>query len=73
LQGWTIEVDLDLCIGSGECVGWAPEAFVLGPHDTTVRILPTAATADLDAVKDAALSCPTGAILLVSPDGATFP
>lgn len=73
LQGWTIEVDLELCIGSGDCVGWAPEAFLLGSNDSTVRILPTAASASGDALKDAALSCPTGAIRLVSASGATFP
>ncbi len=66
-------MDAELCIGSGDCVGWAPEAFHLGPNDSTVRILPTASSADLEAVKDAALSCPTGAICLVSAAGATFP
>ena len=73
VEAWTIEVDPELCIGSGDCVGWAPDAFALGPDDITARVLSTPSNANLESVKDAALSCPTGAIRLVSATGATFP
>lgn len=73
MQVWKVEADQDLCIGSGDCVGWAPEVFELLTDDATVRILSGKAEVDLDAVKDAALSCPTGAIRIAFRNGGSFP
>ncbi len=73
MQEWKVEADQDLCIGSGDCVGWAPEMFELLTDDATVRILSGEAEVDLDAVKDAALSCPTGAIRITFRNGESFP
>jgi ferredoxin len=73
MQEWKVEADQDLCIGSGDCVGWAPEVFELLADDATVRILSGATNVDLESVKDAALSCPTGAIRIVFRDGVSFP
>lgn len=73
MQEWVVEADQDLCIGSGDCVGWAPDVFELLTDDATVRILSGATNADLEVVKDAALSCPTGAIRILFRDGVTFP
>ena len=61
-----VEVDLSLCIGSGDCVLLAPTAFHLGDADPTVSVLPGAAHTDPEQLRDAEMSCPTGAIRLVS-------
>lgn len=57
-----VTVDAATCIGSGNCVRLARGAFVLGP-DRVARV------ADLDAVdierlRLAERSCPTGAIVI---------
>lgn len=59
---WMVEIDEDLCIGSGECVAALPTAFVLDEGHYVARVLPGAALAPGDALSDAALECPTGAI-----------
>ena len=60
-----IELDEELCIGSGECVLVAPDAFRLGSTDPTVTILPAAATTSLELLADAVMNCPTGALQLI--------
>ena len=64
-----IEVDKDLCVGSGECVVVAPQAFLLGQADSTVIVLPSAGDVDLELLIDAEMGCPTGAIRVVRADG----
>jgi len=68
VQQVSTEVDPDLCIGSGECVAMAPQAFLLGPADSTVTLLQDAATVELELLRDAEMSCPTGAIRVVASD-----
>lgn len=63
----SVEVDPDLCIGSGECVAIAPQAFLLGPTDSTASVLSSAASAELEMLQDAEMACPTGAIRIVPP------
>jgi len=65
-----VEVDEELCIGSGECVALAPKAFSLGASDLIVTVLGTAPHVDLDTLEDAAVSCPTGAIQIVRQESA---
>lgn len=61
-QGLQVEVDADLCIGSGDCVRSVPGAFDLD-EDLGVAIpRRAAATADLAALLEAARACPTQAI-----------
>jgi ferredoxin len=56
---WRVRVS-DECIGSGSCVGIAPERFVLGADN---RSHPVSGTLDPDgSVLDAAASCPMEAI-----------
>ena len=60
-----IEVDADLCVGSGECVALVPHVFLLGPTDVTVTVRENPAHADVQLLQDAAQRCPTGAIRLL--------
>lgn len=58
---WQLQVDRDLCIGSGMCAGTAPDHFELVDglsRPTSEDIEPT------DTVLDAAESCPVEAIIL---------
>jgi ferredoxin len=60
-EQWRIEVDRDTCLGSGVCVGMAPDHFTL----VEGRSSPQAETIDPDdVVIDAADSCPIEAILI---------
>ena len=61
-----IELDDELCIGSGECVLVAPDAFRLGSTDPTVTVLPAAATTPLELLADAVENCPTGALRMAA-------
>lgn len=55
-----IRIDWDVCMGSGNCIFWAPESFDLSDDGHAV-VLDAGAT-DLDTLKVAAEGCPTGAI-----------
>ena len=61
----SVEVDEDLCIGSGDCVLAAPRAFLLEDRAGTVTVLPTVAVESADALTDAIMNCPTGAITVI--------
>ena len=63
---YRIEVDHDVCQGTGMCVGIAPDHFELG-SDHLSRPLLTIVDAD-EAVADAAECCPLEAIVLVDAD-----
>ena len=64
-----IEVDPDLCVGTGECVRIAPAAFALDECDDVARVLPTRSEHELEDLEDAAMNCPTQAITVYGPDG----
>ena len=55
-----VEVERDLCIGSGNCVRLAPGAFALDADGIAVVVNPSAAD-DLT-LQRTAMSCPAGAI-----------
>lgn len=57
-----VTVDPDACIGSGTCVNLVPDVFELDDEGVAVVIDPSAAPAD--DIEEAALSCPTGAIVI---------
>lgn len=63
-----VELDQELCIGSGECAALAPNAFSLEDANLTVTVLATAPETDLETLRDAEMSCPTGAIRIVLAD-----
>ena len=59
-----VEVDQELCVGSGTCELLAPDVFEVG-EDGVVQVLrPQPGRADEDAVRDAVAQCPTGALAL---------
>jgi ferredoxin len=57
-----IAIDWDRCMGSGNCLFWAPKTFDLS-EDGHAVVLDTAAT-DEDRLRVAAEGCPVGAITL---------
>lgn len=62
---WRLTVDRGLCIGSGTCVGTAPEHFAL----VDGRSAPMAEEVEPDeAVTDAAEFCPVSAITVRDAD-----
>jgi ferredoxin len=60
-----VTVDPDLCIGSGSCVHLAPGAFELDEDGVADVIDPDAAPDDR--LRQAARSCPSGAISVEEP------
>jgi len=56
------KVDWDRCMGSGNCMFWAPEAFELGDDGHAVVL--DAAGTDEARLRIAAEGCPVGAISL---------
>jgi len=64
-------VDRDRCIGSGNCVYWAPASFELDDEGLSAPIVPSVDT--LDALRVAADGCPTRAITLEVTDAVTAP
>ena len=65
-----IRIDADRCMGSGNCVFWAPGTFDLSDEGRAVVIDPGAT--DEERLRIAAQGCPVGAISLWR-DGAPLP
>jgi ferredoxin len=57
-----VEIDWDRCMGSGNCVFWAPGTFELGEDGHAVVLDPGAT--DEERLRVAAEGCPVGAISL---------
>jgi ferredoxin len=57
-----VEIDPQLCMGSGNCVYWAPTVFDIG--DDTIAVVVGDPNAHRDRVELAAEHCPTRAISL---------
>ena len=55
-----ITIDRDTCIGSGNCVHWAPAVF--DQDDEGYAIVIDAAGAPEDKIREAARNCPTRSI-----------
>ena len=66
-----IEVDRDLCIGSGDCVASAPKVFELDDEGKAIVLDPDGAPTD--DVVEAAMNCPVTAIFVVGEDGEIYP
>ena len=60
-----VDVDRDLCIGSGTCVRLAPGVFALDEEEISVVVDPQAA--DISKLRLAAEACPTEAIRIAEP------
>jgi ferredoxin len=65
-----VKVDWDLCMGSGNCVFWAPDTFDLSDDGHAVVV--DASATDEDRLRTAAQGCPVGAISLWR-DGTAVP
>lgn len=60
---FSIEIDRDVCMGSGVCSVYAGATFVLDETAHAVASDPPQDT--LDAIRTAVEACPTGAIKLI--------
>jgi ferredoxin len=60
--GPRVTVDLDRCVGSGDCAMALPQAFALDDADGLARVLDGAASVDPALLRRAAANCPSAAI-----------
>jgi ferredoxin len=60
---WSIEVDRELCMGSGVCTLYAPGTFA--QDDAAKAIVVDPAGDPLDVIRNAVEACPTRALRLV--------
>jgi ferredoxin len=66
-----VEVQRDVCIGSGDCVDTQPSVFRLDEEEKAVVIDPDAAT--VDEIIEAATNCPIAAIFVTGEAGDLYP
>ena len=67
-NGWTIEVDRELCIGAATCVALAPNSYALDAE--AKAIIPQSIDEDdLEAILAGAKSCPVDAIIIRDETG----
>jgi ferredoxin len=60
---WTIEVDREVCMGSGMCIMYAPATFA---HDEETKAVVIDPHGDPeDRIRIAVEACPTGALRLI--------
>ncbi len=67
-MGYTVRVDADICISTGNCVRRRPDAFAFNEDEVSVPQPGAAALPDEELVQ-IARSCPVGAISLLGEDG----
>lgn len=66
-DGYRIRVDRELCIGAASCIALAPEIFELDSEGIAIITDPDGST--VEAMMEAAKSCPTNAIIVEDADG----
>jgi len=59
-----VKVDHDLCSGDGICVEIAPEIFEMNEDDQAIVLVDEVPPEHVDAVREAAESCPEGCIYI---------
>jgi ferredoxin len=64
-----VSIDRDRCVGSGNCVFWAPATFTLGDDGVSVPVEPYGD--DAERIMVAAEGCPTRAISVTGVDAPT--
>src|SRR5690349_3162559 len=57
-----VEIDRNVCIGSGDCARLAPTAFALDDEDRAYVLDPE--SVDAETLRQAERSCPSGAIVV---------
>ena len=67
-DGWTVEVDHNVCIGAAPCTAMAPNTFALDDNGKAV-ILSTVDADDQETILNAARGCPVGAIRIKDAAG----
>ena len=60
-----LEIDRERCIGAGMCVVSAPQWFEQDDIDARVILKADVGEADIEAVREAVLVCPSGALSIV--------
>ena len=71
-MGYTVKVDADTCISTGNCVRAAPGAFSFNDDDVS-RPEPGVAHLTDEKLLQVARGCPVGAIRLYGSDGEEVP
>src|SRR5437870_4770638 len=66
-----VEVDRDICIGSGDCARLAPTAFALDEDDRAYVLDPE--SVDAETLRQAERSCPSGAIVVSETEPVAAP
>lgn len=61
-HGIEVRIDGEVCMGSGNCLFWAPDSFDLGDDGRAVTFAPEAT--DEERLRVVAGGCPVGAISL---------
>jgi ferredoxin len=67
-NGWTVEVDKNICIGAAPCTAMAPSTFALDT-DGKAGILSSVDQDDQDTILSAAQACPVAAIIIKDETG----
>lgn len=67
VHGLQVEIDLDLCVGFGDCVDASPECFELNDEDLAQFTAPE--SVDRQTLLEACRSCPVDAIRATDADG----
>lgn len=68
VNGLTVHIERDLCIGAATCLAIAPEVYALD-NEAKAIIIDTAANETDQNIIDAARACPTAAISITDTDG----
>jgi ferredoxin len=66
-----IVIDRDRCVGSGNCLYWAPATFDLGDDGVALVVDPEGD--DEDRIRDAVEGCPTRALSIEDGSGRAAP
>jgi ferredoxin len=67
IHGLRVRIDRTLCVGFGDCVTAAPEAFALGDDDVVVFVAPE--TIERERLLHACRSCPVDALTVWDAEG----
>ena len=67
IRGLRVRIDRTLCVGFGDCVTEAPEAFALDERDVAVFVTPDAVTREH--LLRACASCPVDALTAWDENG----
>lgn len=67
-NGWTVEVDRNVCIGAAPCTAMAPRTFAIDDNGKA-GILASADQDDQETILNAARACPVAAIIIKDETG----